>query len=161
MPQPTVEKWCLRDCNLSVWTLLVSGWEVGKRLSHSESLANALWCCQLGQTGSTTLQSICTHSIHTCPGLHQKAGFQCLLDRSVRKRLGRAQPTRDHRGSSGHWVRVGKWRQNGDWGTKNFRGGGWEPTPGCGTLQELKHSSDSLQASGECPMAWKHFSQTT
>ena len=132
MPQPTVEKWCLRDCNLSVWTLLVSGWEVGKRLSHSESLANALWCCQLGQTGSTTLQSICTHSIHTCPGLHQKAGFQCLLDRSVRKRLGRAQPTRDHRGSSGHWVRVGKWRQNGEWGTKNFRGGGWEPTPGCG-----------------------------
>ena len=116
------------------------------------------------ETGSITLQSVCTHSIHTCPGLHQKAGFQCLLDRSMRKRLGRAQPTRDHRGSSGHWMRVGKWRQNGDWGTKNFRAGGWEPTPGVaggGTLQELKHSSDSLQASGECPMARKHFPQKT
>ena len=32
---------------------------------------------------------------------------------------------------------------------------------GGGTLQELKHSSDSLQASGECPMARKHFPQTT
>lgn len=26
-----------------------------------------------------------------------------------------------------------------------------------GTLQELKHSSNSLQASGACPMAQKHF----
>lgn len=76
------------------------------------------------ETGPITLQRVCTHCTHTCPGPHQEAGLQCLLDRAVRRRLGRAQPTRDHRGSSGHWVPLGRWRQNGDWGTKNFRGGG-------------------------------------